>query len=172
MASSLIKTMLNKSVADGIYNEILDNYSRYYYFLGRTLTWEDELVPPYPTDSYAYELSTRNEMITLKEIKPTDVAYVIPRYDWTSGTVYDEYDDQYSTEVQGVNLISGGLSYATAPNVYIGSTGSVVWTSSTPYVSGQMIKSGTNYYVVTNTGISHSKIWCGNLGKGKIEEWL
>ena len=152
--SSLLKTILNKSVADGIYNEITSRLSRYYYYLGRTLTWEDELNPPYPTDSYAYELASRNEIITLKEINPTDVAYVIPRHDWSSGTVYDQYDDQYSTEVQGVNLISGGLSYATAPNVYIGSTGSVNWTSSTNYVSGTLISSGANYYIVTNTGIS------------------
>ena len=154
MASSLLKTILNKSVADGIYNEIMTRYSRYYYFLGRTLTWEDELAPPYPTDSYAYELATRNEMITLKEIKPTDVAYVVPRHDWSSGTIYDQYDDQYSTEVQGVNLIGGGLSYATAPNVYIGSTGSVLWAPSTSYISGQLIKSNGSHYIVTNTGVS------------------
>ena len=117
--SSLIKSSLNKSVADGIYNEIVNRYSKYYYFLGRTVHWEDELDPPYPIDSYQYELETRNKAITYKEIKPTDIAYVVPRYDWISGTVYDQYDDQYSTEVQGINLISGGLSYATAPNVYI-----------------------------------------------------
>lgn len=152
--SSLLKTILSNSIADGIYNEISSRYARYYYFLGRTLTWEDELSPPYPTDSFAYELQTRNEIITLKELKPTDVSYVIPRYDWSSGTIYDQYDDQYSTEVQGVNLISGGLSYATAPNIYIGSTGSVVWSPSTSYVSGDMVSSGSNYYVVTNTGIS------------------
>ena len=154
--SSLLKTILNKSVADGIYNEIMSRYSRYYYFLGRTLTWEDELTPPYPTDSYAYELNTRDEMITLKEVKPTDVSYVIPRYDWTSGQVYDQYDDQYSTEVQGLNLISGGLSYATAPNIYIGSTGSTTWTSSTNYLSGSMIGYNGNYYIITNTGLSDS----------------
>ena len=154
--SSLLKTILNKSVADGIYNEIMSRYSRYYYFLGRTLSWEDELTPPYPTDSYAYELQTRSEMITLKEIKPTDVSYVIPRYDWAPGQVYDQYDDQYSTEVQGLNLIGGGLSYATAPNIYIGSTGSVTWTTSTNYTSGTLIGYDGRYYIVTNTGLTDS----------------
>ena len=152
--SSLIRTILNKSVADGIYNEITTRYSRYYYYLGRTLAWEDELNPPYPIDSYAYELASRNEIITLKEINPTDVSYVVPKYDWASGTVYDQYDDQYSTEVQGLNLITGGLSYATSPNVYIGSTGSVTWATSTNYVSGTMISYNGNYYIVTNTGLS------------------
>lgn len=150
--SSLIKSSLNKSVADGIYNEIVNRYSKYYYFLGRTVHWEDELDPPYPIDSYQYELETRNKAITYKEIKPTDIAYVVPRYDWISGTVYDQYDDQYSTEVQGINLISGGLSYATAPNVYIGSVGSINWAASTNIVEGQLIKSNSRYYIVTNTG--------------------
>lgn len=154
MPSSLIKTSLNRSVAEGIYNEIITRYSRYYYFLGRTLTWEDELTPPYPIDSYAYELDTRNEAITFKEIKPTDVAFVVPRYDWISGTVYDPYDDQYSKEVQGINLLNGGLSYATAPSIYIGSTGSILWAPSDNVVSGDLLKSGSNYYVVTNTGVT------------------
>ena len=127
--SSLIKTILHKSIAEGIYNEIVNRNSRYYYFLGKTLEWEDELDPPSPIDSFDYELRTRNEMMTLKEIKPTDVSFVIERYDWTANVVYDAYDDQYSKEVQGINLINGGLGYGLAPTVYIGSGGSVTWAS-------------------------------------------
>jgi len=154
--SSLMKTTLHNSVADGIYNEVISRYTRYYYFLGKTLSWEDELSPPFPTDSYAYELSARNEIITMKEIKPTDLAYVIERSNWIEGTVYDQFDDQYSTEVQGVDLVAGGYSYGSAPNVYIGSEGSVTWQASTNYVYGTLIKTngGSKVYAVTNTGIS------------------
>ena len=154
--SSLMKTTLHNTIADGIYNEVISRYSRYYYFLGKTLSWEDELTPPIPTDSYAYELSTRNEIITMKEIKPTDLSYVIERNNWVEGTIYDQFDDQYSTEVQGIDLVSGGYSYGSAPNVYIGSEGSVTWHASTNYVYGQMIKvnGGLRVYVVTNTGTS------------------
>ena len=67
--SSLIKTILHKSIAEGIYNEIVNRTSRYYYFLGKTLEWEEELSPPSPIDSFDYELKTRNEIMTLKEIK-------------------------------------------------------------------------------------------------------
>jgi hypothetical protein len=156
--SSLIKTALNNAVADGIYNELTSGYAKYYYFLGRTLRWEDELNPPFPIDSIDYENQTRTEMISIKQIKATDISYVVKRIDWASGTVYDQYDDQYSEEVQGINLISGGNSYATAPNIYIGSTGSVTWAASTPYVTGQLIQAGSNYYIVTNTGISGTTI--------------
>ena len=151
-----MKTTLHNSIADGIYNEVITRYTRYYYFLGKTLSWEDELNPPYPVDSFAYELDTRNEIITVKEIKPTDIAYVVLRHNWISGTTYDQFDDQYSTEVQGINLTAGGYSYGSAPNVYVGSQGSVVWQAATPYIYGQMIKTsdGSKVYVVTNTGIT------------------
>lgn len=147
-----MKTIMHNTIADGLYNEIASRYVRYYYYLGKTLSWENELTPPYPTDSFAYELNARNEIITMKEIKPTDVAYVIPRHNWTQNTVYDIYDDQYSTEVQGVNLSAGGFGYGSAPNVYIGSTGASNWTALTAYPSGTLIKSGSNYYIVTVTG--------------------
>ena len=157
--SSLMKTTLHNSIADGLYNEITSRYSRYYYFLGRTLTWEDELTPPTPIDSFAYELQTRNEIITAKEIKPTDVAYVVLRHDWVSGTTYDQFDDQYSTQVQGINLTSGGYSYGSAPNVYIGSQGAVTWAANTSYTYGTMVKIQVSAnvqrtYLVTNTGVS------------------
>lgn len=152
--SSLMKSILHNSIADGLYNEVVTRNSRYYYYLGKTVTWTDDLVPPYPTDSVAYENSARNDIITMKEIKPTDIAYVIPRYNWTSGSIYDQYDDQYSTEVQGVNLTAGGFGYGSDPYVYIGSNGSVNWAATTSYISGKLIKSDANYYIVTNTGIT------------------
>jgi hypothetical protein len=150
--SSLMKTILHNSIADGLYNEIISRHARYYYYLGKTLTWENELTPPYPTDSFAAEMDARNEIITMKEIKPTDVAFVIPRYNWVQNSVYDIYDDQYSTEVQGVNLSGGGFGYGSAPNVYIGNQGAINWSALAAYPSGTMIKSGNNHYIVTVSG--------------------
>ena len=121
--SSLLKSPLDNSIANAVYNEIQNRSARYYYFLGKTLRWTDENNPPYPVDSFAYELATRNEIITLKEVNSTDVAFVIPRADWVSGQVWDMYDDQYSTEVQGINLINGGYGYSSTPTVVISGGG-------------------------------------------------
>jgi len=118
-SSSLIKSLLHKSIAEGVYKEILSNSSRYYYFLGKTLSWSDEASPPYPTDSLAYERDTRNNIITFKQIQQNDVAFIVPRIDWKSGNVYDIYDDQYSTSVLGVNITAGGTNYLVAPTVTI-----------------------------------------------------
>jgi len=150
--SSLVKTILHNSIAEGIYDEIVNRSARYYYFLGKTLSWEDEFTPPAPIDSFDYELKSRNESITFKEIKPTDVAFVVTRYNWTSGLIYDMYDDQYSKEVQGIDLINGGAAYTTAPTVYIGSAGSVTWTSNTAVLAGAFLKISSRYYIVTTAG--------------------
>lgn len=136
--STLIKEILHNSIAEGLVNEIVTRSSRYYYFLGKTISWEQELAPPFPIDSFAYELDTRNEIITMKEIKPTDAALVVPRVDWAADVVYDKYDDQYSSEVQGIDLISGGESYSadpgSEPKVYIGTAGARLWNAGS-YVS-------------------------------------
>ena len=150
--SSLVKTILHNSIAEGIYDEIVNRSARYYYFLGKTLSWEDEFTPPAPIDSFDYELKTRNEAITLKEIKPTDISFVVTRYNWTSGSVYDMYDDQYSKEVQGIDLINGGAGYTAAPTVYIGSAGSVTWTANTAVLAGAFLKISNRYYIVTTAG--------------------
>lgn len=121
--SSLLKSPLDNSIADAVYNEIQNRSARYYYFLGKTIRWTDESNPPYPVDSFAYELATRNEIITLKEVNSTDVAFVIPRRDWVTGQVWDMYDDQYSTEVQGINLISGGYGFSGTPTITISGGG-------------------------------------------------
>jgi hypothetical protein len=98
--STLLKSPLSNSVAEGIYNEILRRTARYYYFLGKTLQWEgtgSDFVPSPPEDTYQYELQTRNEIILVKQIQATDVAFVISRYQWVNGFVYDMYDDTYSS---------------------------------------------------------------------------
>lgn len=118
-SSSLIKTILHKSLAEGVYRDVVTKSSNYYYFLGKTLAWGDELNPPYPVDSYAYERAVRDEIITLKAINPSDVSFVIPRTPWISGTVYDMYDDEYSTQVVGLDIVDGGEAYTSLPTITI-----------------------------------------------------
>jgi hypothetical protein len=109
--TALVKTILHKSLAEGVYRDLVTRTGSYYYFLGKTLGWTDEDNPPYPIDSLKYEHDVRNEIITLKEIRPSDIAFVIPRREWVDNELYDMYDDQYCDEVIGVDIISGGTGY-------------------------------------------------------------
>lgn len=121
--SSLVKTILHKSLAEGVYRDVVTRSSSYYYFLGRTLTWEDEDNPPVPVDSLAYENATRNEIITLKQIRPSDVAFVVPKKDWIPETVYDMFDDEYTDELVGINIVSGGSGYIDIYDIEVSITG-------------------------------------------------
>lgn len=121
--SSLIKTILHKSLAEGVYRDVVTRSSLYYYFLGRTLKWEDEDNPPVPVDSAEYEHQVRNEIITLKEVRASDVAFVVDRKNWVAETVYDMYDDQYTDELIGINIISGGSGYIDIYDIELEITG-------------------------------------------------
>jgi hypothetical protein len=159
-SSSLIKTILHKSLAEGVYRDVVTRSSNYYYFLGKTLSWGDELNPPYPVDSYAYERLVRSDIITLKQISPSDVAFVIPRRNWVAGVTYDMYDDEYSDEIIGLDIISGGVSYTSLPTINI-TGGGGIGAAFTPIIfDGQLIdvelvSRGTGYTstpTVTVTG--------------------
>lgn len=110
--STLVKTLLHNSVADSVYKEITSRTGRYYYFLGSVLEWVDSISPPTPVDSFEYERETRKNIVLIKEIRPSDVSYVINRINWAPNVVYDQYDDLYCDQLIGVDLIAGGTGYS------------------------------------------------------------
>lgn len=66
-----------------------------YLFVGRATAFPDDNNPPTPVNSTAnIEYTPWREMYGAKRIQSSDVTHAIPRHDWTSGTVYDQYDDQ------------------------------------------------------------------------------
>ena len=82
----------------------------YYLFIGRPHAWATDAdpqgqsinegtdtAPPTPNDDMGAEFYSWDDMIGLKLIASTDVSYVIPRRDWTTGTVYDYYRHDYSS---------------------------------------------------------------------------
>jgi hypothetical protein len=92
---SLTKTGLKSALAEALYNEIISGTNNYYYFIGKTLDWmgNSDTVEE-PLNTLAYDNETRREMIFLKKITSADISFIIPRYDWVSGQVYDMYDDK------------------------------------------------------------------------------
>jgi hypothetical protein len=66
-----------------------------YLFVGGPTSFTDDSNPPTPTNSTAnIEFQPWRDAFGAKRIQTTDVVHVIDRYDWASGTVYDQYDDQ------------------------------------------------------------------------------
>lgn len=79
-----------------LYNTISgENPSNYLYtFIGRTTPWIIESEPPMPYDNVYDYIDLWKNMISLKRVNYTDLTLAIRKIVWTSGTVYDMYDDK------------------------------------------------------------------------------
>ena len=65
-----------------------------YLYVGGTSPFVDDFSPPTPTNSTAnIEFEPWRDSIGAKRVQSSDVVHVIDRYNWTTGTVYDMYDD-------------------------------------------------------------------------------
>ena len=65
-----------------------------YLFIGKNTAFPNDNVPPTPVNSTAnIEFTPWRDMYAAKRITTSDVTHAIERYDWASGTVYDQYDD-------------------------------------------------------------------------------
>jgi hypothetical protein len=76
-----------------------------YMFVGKNTAFPNDNSPPTPVNSTAnIEYTPWRDMFGAKRIASTDVTHAIPRYDWTSGTVYIYYDDQDTNLVETDNF--------------------------------------------------------------------
>lgn len=145
---SIAKSGLKTSIIEAIYNEILTNSNNYYYFLGKTLPYGNSDTVESPLNTAAYESSTRDEMIFLKKITAADVSYIVPRYNWYSGTVFDIYDDRIgnTTNITTAVWSNDGNVTATAANhgLVIGDTIKVTGSSPTGYNGTYTVISTSN----------------------------
>jgi hypothetical protein len=73
------------------------NPSDYYYaFLGRTLPWVNESVPPDPINTRQVDSEIKRNILGVKRVQPSDVCLLVRRVNWTSGTTYTPWSDTLS----------------------------------------------------------------------------
>lgn len=68
-----------------------------YIGIGKKDEWNDPLNPDQPISVDLTETDVINNLITLKRINDSNMRICVNRYNWTSGTIYSQYDD--STEM-------------------------------------------------------------------------
>jgi hypothetical protein len=68
---------------------------------GRTDYEGTESAPITPADSVLNEFKNYDDLLAAKKITGSNVSFVIPRRNWTSGTVYDIYRHDYEEYVTG-----------------------------------------------------------------------
>lgn len=118
----VLKDSIHTAIAETLYNDILTNRSVYHYFIGGSYT-TDQQYSTVAEDTLKYELDTRNEILSVKKVTASDVSFVIPRYDWSTGTVYDMFDDSYSPtklSATGASALRDAMFYVVTDqfNVY------------------------------------------------------
>ena len=111
----LLKDTIHRSLVDSVYNEFLSRRANYYYFIGNIIEWASPQTPETPQATQDYEYNTRNGILSVKKINLRDVSYVVPRINWTTNTVYDQFDGNYSSSSPAY---SGATSLKTA-NFYV-----------------------------------------------------
>ena len=68
---------------------------------GRTDNQGTDANPITPSDSVIEETNSYDDLLAAKRITSSDVSFVIPRRNWTSGTVYDMYRHDYGNRITG-----------------------------------------------------------------------
>jgi len=109
-----LKDSIHKTLADSVFNELFSARSNYYYFIGKVVDWSDPTTPPTPNETGIDENDTRNRIINVKKITTSDVSLVIPRKNWATGTIYDQFDLNYSTTnpaSSGATTLKSSLFY-------------------------------------------------------------
>jgi Bacteriophage T4, Gp8. len=106
--SYILKDQIHTVVARSIYEGILNRTVPMYFFLGRTLPWDDELNPPEATTSPEDETETRRHIVNMQRILSTELTFVIPRQEWTP-KIYDMYDTAYSEDYKSDGTASKSL---------------------------------------------------------------
>ena len=85
--------------------------------IGKTTGWNDESNPPQPLDTLEAETNFWREVIALKKISTRDIALVIPRHNWTAGTVYDAFrDDVDMSDLKFYTLVDSKRIYKCIDN--------------------------------------------------------
>ena len=91
----------------------------------RTENEGSDVSPITPVDSVADEFYVYDDLLAAKKVTSTDVSYVIPRRNWTTGTVYDYYRHDYGNRITGTTTTQTSDSSA-----------STLWDSTFYVVSG------------------------------------
>ena len=112
----------------------LVNANDYFYLaVGKTTAWDDEENPDTPIDSVYSLNDVRRNIIFVQNADSADICHLARRINWTSGTVYDAYDDSYGRpyiDVKGSADPAGSVTFSAA--------------------SGATSLSTANFYVMTD----------------------
>jgi len=93
--SAIITDPFKKQIMENVVNEVKNLTARYYVGIGKNDQWNSTETVPTPTDT---PKTIRSAQSSLQSVKAVAAAsFVIPRYNWSSGSIYNGYDDDISS---------------------------------------------------------------------------
>jgi len=94
--TAIITDPFKKQFMQKIFDEASDvSIARYYIGIGKNDEWNSTETVPTPTDTPKTIREAQNALQSVKAVGST--SFVIPRHNWSSGSEYSGYDDEYST---------------------------------------------------------------------------
>ncbi len=122
---------------------------------------DSDTIPETPLTTLEYEQLVRNHIVAAKKVYVSDVAFVVPRFDWVSGSSYEKYNTLMNGNVTKDNIVnvtdlSAGasatiLTVGTTDFTAIGATNNNIGTTFTATGSGTgtgtVTSSGPQFYV-------------------------
>ena len=101
--------------ARSFYRDIYNGNDKFYLAASRTETWTDDTAPDTSIDNRVDVQKFRDKILFVKRVQSADTAMLARRIDWTTGTVYDRYDDAYSS----TNTANSGATSLQTANYYV-----------------------------------------------------
>jgi hypothetical protein len=71
--------------------------SNVYLTIGRVSPWTNDTSPPAPVTSVSSFYDTWKGLIGGKRLVGSDIRHVVPRFNWTAGTEYNQYDHEWDS---------------------------------------------------------------------------
>lgn len=116
---SIITPLLKYEMAERIREDILSVQANTYVAIGRPIRWgNDDTETANEIENAAFTINYQNQifrdMVAMKKVQTADIALVVPRVDWTTGTKYDQFLDHVEmfsftdyTTIGNVSVSSG-----------------------------------------------------------------
>lgn len=91
---SLLPIKARTELARSLFRDVTNVNDYYHVFFGHALKWNSgtEIAQIYADDLFDMN-RTHKDLLAVKRIEATDIVYMVRRIDWTTGTMYDRYDD-------------------------------------------------------------------------------
>jgi hypothetical protein len=89
--TAIVTTPLKTEFIQQFFDDLSDSATNYYVGIGRSQDWNDSDVAPTPKNTGREERDFRLNMQSMK--LAADWSFVVPRNNWSTGTVYSAYSD-------------------------------------------------------------------------------